>query len=135
MIPTNNLFAAFLKEMLQRFFTKSPKFFKIFQLLSGACTAVTGLPEFLQMFKINLPPALTVLENKAVAYAAMGVFFTALMTSQSKPAATKDDGGILKQTDETKLPFTAATEVKMADKMKDNKAIVVEEKKQEEPKA
>lgn len=131
MVPTNNLFAAFLRELFQRFFTKSPKFFKIFQLISGACTAVTGLPAFLQMFGINLPPELMVLQNKAVAYAAMGVLFTSLMTTQSAPAATKEDGSILKQTDEKKLPFTAANEVKMADKMKDEKPIVVEQKKED----
>lgn len=133
MVPTNNLFVAFLKELFMRFSTKSPKFFKIFQLLSGICTAVTGLPEFLQMMGIHLPPELTVLQNKAVAYAAMGVLFTSLMTTQSKPSATKEDGSILKQTDETKLPFTAANEVKIADKMKDKQPIVVEEKKEDKP--
>lgn len=134
MVPQNNLFVAFLKELFQRFSTKSPKFFRIFQLLSGVCTALTGLPEFLQMMGINLPPELTVLQNKAVAYASMGVLFTSLMTTQSKPMGTKEDGSILKQTDENKLPFTAANEVKIAEKMKDDKPIVIEEKKDDSPK-
>lgn len=133
MIPTNNLFVAFLKELFLRFSTKSPKFFRIFQLISGVCGAVTGLPEVLSGLGISLPENLTVLQNKAVAYAAMGVFFTSLMTSQSKTMGTKEDGTVLKQTDDTKLPFTAANEVKVAAKMPDDKPVLVEQKK-EEPK-
>lgn len=134
MVPTNNLFIAFLKELFLRFSTKSPKFFKIFQLISGVCAAVTGIPEVLTSFGVHLSPELMSLQNKAVAYASMGVLFTSLMTTQSKPAATQEDGTILKKTDENKLPFTAANEVNIAAKMEDSKPVVVEAKKPDEEK-
>lgn len=113
---TNNPLWQFLQELFQRFSTKSPTFFKIFQLISSILVAITGLPSFIQSLGLTLPPALMVLENKAVAFAAMGVLFTSLLTSQSKVVDKTNDGVPIKETNQEKLPFTAGREMKAAEK-------------------
>lgn len=107
---TNNPLFQFLQELFLRFSAKSPTFFKIWQLISSILVAVTGLPDFLQMFGITLPAPWNALESKAVAFAAAGVLFMSLLTTQSKVTSKTEDGALLKKTDETKLPFTASQE-------------------------
>jgi hypothetical protein len=86
-------------------------------LISGAFVLFTGVPEFLSMF-----PGITIhdLWNEkvtiAVAWASRAALFMSILTTQSKPSAITADGTVLKSTDEKKLPFTAATEQKSADK-------------------
>lgn len=108
---------AFLKELFQRFATKSPKFFKVWQWVFGTLTAVTGIPELLNSFNITLPSALSIFENKAVAFASAGAFFMSLLTTQSKPIGVTEVGDIVKKTNEDKLPFTAQSEIKTAEKL------------------
>lgn len=110
----NNVLINFLKENLTRLFTKKPRFFIWWQWLTGAMTAVTGLPGVLQMMNVTLPPSLSVLENKAVAFCAAGFFLASQLTSASPIATVTADGAVLKQTDASALPFTAQVEVKKA---------------------
>jgi hypothetical protein len=114
MQPSNNVLVAFLQELLQRFATKSPKFFRIWQLVLSIVTAVTGLPETLQMLGITLPPSLCFFENKIVAACTAGAFFMSLLTTQSKPVAIMENGELLKKTNEKQLPFTAEMEHRAA---------------------
>lgn len=107
----------FLQENLQRLFTKSPTFFKVWMAISGALVLVTGLPEFINMLHINginIPDLLNAKSNLIVSWASRGVFFMSLLTTQSKPTAVTNDGTVVKVTDTKKLPFTAAKEQKAA---------------------
>lgn len=113
----NNQVLNFLQENLQRIFIKSPLFFRIWQIVSGAAVLITGLPDFLNQFDIVLPEAWQALASKGIAWASSGMFFMTLLTTQSKPVAITETGEVLKKTDESKLPFTAKNEGKVADKI------------------
>ena|ERR1700742_2728714 len=106
----SNPLVAFLAEIFGRISAKSPKFFVIWQYISGAVAAVSGLPALLTSLSINLPPAMTVLENKTVAIAASVGFFMSLMPAQGKTVTTDSSGAPLKTTNAAKLPFTDAAE-------------------------
>lgn len=110
------MFISFLQELFTRLATKSPKFFKIFQIISGALVMVTGLPGFFEQIGVNLPDYLMMFQNKLVAYAAVGSLFASLLTTQSKIVGKTDNGEPIKQTDEKKLPFTAQIEAREAEK-------------------
>ena len=115
-----NPLVSFLAEIFGRISAKSPKFFIVWQWLSGATVAVSGLPAFLEGLNITLPPAMTFLENKTVAIAASAALFMSLMPAQS-PTVSKDASGTpLKQTNEAKLPFTSQSEAKQTDPAPEN---------------
>lgn len=114
---TNFLAVKFLQEMIQRLFTKSPKFFQIWQMISAATAAVTGLPDLLKAISIQLPPTLLTFENKTVGIASTAVLFFTLMTSQSTVVAKDTTGTPLKQTDTGSLPFTSKIEENKTAKM------------------
>ncbi len=109
-----NMLIAFLQEMLQRFFTKSPKFFRIWQLITGLAAAVTGIPEALAYFHIDLPSSLAILSSKFIAAVSTGMFIMSALTTQSKATSVTSDGIVLKETDKGKLPFTSQSEIKGA---------------------
>jgi len=106
----------FLREFIQRLFTKSPKFFKIWTLISGALVLITGIPAFITMLPvgITIPDIFNQGVTTAVRYAGTGVLLMSLLTTQSKPGAITDGGVVIKSTDSNQLPFTAATEMKSA---------------------
>lgn len=106
----------FLSEIFTRLKTKSPKFFQIWQLISGIVVAVSGLPGFLQMLSITLPPQFLVLENKTVAVAASVAFLMSALTTQGTSVVVDGSGTVLKKTNEKNLPFTAQVEQKSAEK-------------------
>lgn len=112
----------FLQELLQRLFTKSPKFFKIWTIISGTLVLITGIPDFITFLNINgftLPNLWNTEVTKAVAWASRAALFMSLLTTQSKPVgvvSTNDGAMVIKATDDKQLPFTAATEQKSADK-------------------
>lgn len=110
-----NMTIAFLQELLQRLFTKSPLFFRIWQWISGLTAIVTGLPATLAWFGITLPPSMLMLQNKAVTYAALGALLMSKLTTQSKAAGVLPGGDLVKKTDTAALPFTAANEQKKAE--------------------
>lgn len=116
MVPQTTLIA-FLQEIFQRFRTKSPKFFQIWQWISGALVMITTLPSLLseiESFGIVLPEVFHGHVAIAVRYAGIGVLLMSMLTTQSKPTAITEDGTILKKTDDAKLPFTAGAEQKNA---------------------
>lgn len=118
----NNIVILFLKENLQRLFTKSPLFFKIWTLITGVLVLITGLPDFLTWITaggITIPDLWNTYITNAVAWASRAGLFMSVLTTQSKPI-TLDTGQIIKQTDEKALPFTAKAEQKQAD------AIIIE---------
>lgn len=112
MIPQNNMLLAFLQELLQRFFTKSPKFFRIWQLITAIAAAITGLPELLAYFGVALPETLATFQNKFLAALSTGMFIMSALTTQSKATGVISHGQPVKTTDAKALPFTAAQEVK-----------------------
>ena len=105
-----NMLIAFLQELLQRFFTKSPKFFRIWQWISASAAAITGLPEALAYFNITLPPSLSVFQNKFITAVTLGMWVMSRLTTQSKIVGSDENGVKLKQTNADALPFTAAAE-------------------------
>lgn len=115
-MTTDNLFFKFLLEIFTRFRKKSPKFFQIWQWVLGVVTALTGLPAFLEQWGIKLPPAAVIFENKALGLLTTGMLFMSLLTSQSGITSISESGPVNKQTDPKLLPFTAAVELKTAEK-------------------
>ncbi len=93
---------AFLQELLQRISAKSPKFFKVIQVVTLALGLITGIPEFLQQINVALPPEIDVLASKVIAGAAWGAWFISLLTVQRTASVTT--------TTEKTLPFTAKKE-------------------------
>jgi len=110
----NNPLLLFLQEIFKRLNSKSPRFFKIWQWIAAATSAVTGLPGFLAMFSIRLPVPLDALANKTVAIAAAASWFIARMPVQSPAITVTQDGALLKKSDERAIPFTAQSEKKDA---------------------
>lgn len=108
----DNVFISFIKELIQRFATKSPKFFRVLQIIAGAVTAVTGIPALLSAYKIPLPEAVTFLQNKYAGSIALGMFIASMLTTQSKIVGVDPAGQPLKKTNEDLLPFTAKQEQK-----------------------
>lgn len=109
-----NQLLAFIVELFSRLRTKKPRFFIWLQWITGAASAVTGLPTLLTSWGVQLSPALSVLENKFVAACTLGALIASQLTSSSPVETVTADGAVLKQTDASKLPFTAETEVKKA---------------------
>lgn len=106
----------FLKEIVLRFSTKSPKFFKIWQIVSGVFVVITGVPEVLNLLDIHLPDLFNDKLELIVKWASRGIFLMAAMTTQSTIVAVGPGGMPLKATNEEKLPFTASQEVKAMEK-------------------
>ncbi len=116
-MPQNNLLLLFFRELFLRFRKKSPKFFQYFQWTFGILTALTGLPAFLtDILHVTLSPALLTFENRFIGALSTGVLFMSLLTSQSTINSISPQGVANKQTDPKLLPFTAAVELKDAEK-------------------
>lgn len=122
----NPLFA-WLAENFTRLFAKSPTFYKIWNWVSGALIALSGLPMALTQLGITLPAPYDFFASKAVFWASIGVLFMSLTSVQSKTVGVDENGVPLKQTDTTKLPFTTKVENKALDKAPDLK-ILTEDK-------
>jgi len=112
----NNLFLSWLQENIKRFFTSSPLFFKWWQRVAYALILITAVPEFLQMFDVNLPEPFNTYISKAVLFASIGILWMSRLASQSVPVAVTNSGEVLKKTDTKNLPFTAKVEEKVAEK-------------------
>lgn len=112
----NNLFLSWLQENFKRLSSKSPLFFVWWQRISFALVLITAIPEFLQMFDVELPAPFNTYLSKAVMFCSIGILWMARLSSQSQPVAVVPGGEILTKTDESKLPFTAQAEQKEAEK-------------------
>lgn len=100
--------------MFSRLRAKSPKFFVIWQWISGIVAAVTGLPGFLREFGITLPAALSVGENKIVAIASVAALIMARFPTESMIVNKDASGAPLVKNDPKVLPFTTADQTKKA---------------------
>lgn len=115
----NSAIVLFLKENLQRLFTKSPLFFKVWTFISLVLVLITGVPELVNAISgvITIPELWNIHITTAVAWASRAALFMSMLTTQSVIAASTSGGIPLKQTDAAALPFTAAAEVKTLDKV------------------
>lgn len=112
---TNNGLILFLQENLQRLFTKSPLFFKIWTYISLLLVLVTGIPELVNAISgvIVIPDLWNEHITLIVSWASRGILFMTLLTTQSKTVAQTVNGVALKETDAKSLPFTAKNETKI----------------------
>lgn len=110
----SNPFVLWLRENLQRLFKKSPTFFKWWQWITGFITALTGLPALITALGVTLPPAATVLENKAVALITMGMFFMSLFPTQPTINSISPQGVPNMQVNPKVMPFTLKADLKQA---------------------
>lgn len=117
----NNLFVKWFVEMIQRLFKKSPTFFKVWQTITGFAAAITGLPELLTAAGIHLPPAAMAVENKVIAYISIGLFFSALLPTQSNINSISPQGVPNLQVNPKAMPFTLTMDLKKA--VKDGKPV------------
>lgn len=108
----NPTFWNFLRETLERAFQKSPKFFKWWQIISGAFAMLTGIPWLLTQFNINLPEPLNTMANKAIAFFSAGALFMAQFPVKATTVAQTDQGKAVTVLDTQKLPFTEKSEAK-----------------------
>lgn len=115
MNQNQNPFIAWFVELANRFATKSPKFFKVLQFVSGAVTAIAGIPALFAIYNIPLPEAFTFFQNKYAGAIALGMFIISLLPTQSKIVGMDEAGSPLKSTNEKALPFTAQQEEKKMD--------------------
>ena len=100
----------YLREVLLRFSTESPLFFKIWQYITGFFVIITALPELIDFFKDLYPNMVNTHWYIALSWSARMGLFMSMLTTQSQPEAITIDGKILKSTDGNKLPFTAKHE-------------------------
>lgn len=110
---------SFFKELIQRISTRSPVFFKILQFFAAGLTFAGYIPSMLQRWlNIEVPGhIITLCED--VAHYATGFFAASSLTAASPAVALKENGEILKQTDEKRLPFTKQCEEKAKEKLTD----------------
>lgn len=103
----------FFKELLNRLFSKSPKFFKVLQVFSACLTFAGYVPSMLQRWiGVPVPGHIIHLFEDIANYA--GVFFLGVMLPVAqKPVAQTAEGEAIKVTDEKKMPFTAKAETKV----------------------
>src|ERR1700749_3516368 len=109
-----NPLIAFLQEILTRLISKSPKFFRVWQYITGAVTAVTGLPGALSLLHITLPHPFDTFANNTVAICGALAYFFAKLPVENTALKLTADGAVIKKTDADKMPFTAQSESKAA---------------------
>ena len=116
-MKTQNGLVLFLQENLQRLFTKSPLFFKIWTYISLALVLITGVPDLINAIgdSVVIPDLWNLKITAAVAWSSRAALFMSLLTTQSTTVALTEDGTGLKATDATALPFTAKNEAKVVD--------------------
>ena len=74
----------FLVELLQRFATKNPSFFKVIQTISAAVAIVAFIPDLAAYLEIGLPEWVTVLNDKAVKIGALTAVIMAQLPNEAK---------------------------------------------------
>lgn len=111
---TTNPLIAFIQEMFLRMTAKSPKFFKIWKIITGIPVLIIALPEALRILNIDLPQVFSQHVQTIVSWAATGMFLMSFLPTQSPVVALDQNGTPVKQTNPEKLPFTAMQETKAA---------------------
>lgn len=121
----NPQIAAFFREGLNRLFAKSPVFFVIYKYFMAGLTMAGYIPTVLcDYLNVDVPPHFVKLCTD-ISKVALGCFMTGFLPAVSPAVALKENGELLKQTDEKKMPFTKMCEQRQKDKLGD-KPIVPE---------
>lgn len=82
----DNATIKFLHEMILRFGAKSPKFFETIKTILLITTVITGLPQVLIMFGIDLPEAIDFFANKLIAIASLvSLILSSLPVEETAP--------------------------------------------------
>ena len=131
MTPNQNMILKWLGENIQRLFTSSPLFFKIWQIISLVLIAISWVPDLLNLIPgIAIPDLWNVQITLVVKYASFVALFMSSLVTQSpaigvtsKAIAGVPSGTVIKTTD-TKLPFTVQAEQNTA-KIADTKSVEV----------
>ena len=114
---TNANIITWLQESLQRLFTKSPAFFRIWMIVFGALGLVAYLPSVINLFPdTHIADLLNANMTAILKGASAAGLLMSQLTTQSRPGAVTDGGVVIKSTDSTRLPFTAAKEMINAEK-------------------
>lgn len=116
MNTSTNPFIAFIQETFLRLFAKSPTFYKVWQIITGLPVLIVALPEALRLMNIELPQVFNQHVQTIVGWASTTAFVMALLSAQGKTVAVDQNGTAVKQTDASKLPFTALKEAKAVEK-------------------
>lgn len=118
---TNNALA-WLQENLQRLFTRSPKFFQVWNIVNGAIALLAGVPTILVSAGVVLPPArwAELIMKIAAAAGAWGYFMGKL--SVQRPTITKE-GEVLEPAKDAPLAFTDKVEAKKVEAQKDDPSV------------
>ena len=111
-MKTTNPLINFLVETFQRFFLKSPKFFRVWKIITGIPVLLIALPNALTILNINLPQIFNDHVTDIVGWATTAMFMMSFLPSESKAVAVDQFGTPVKQTNVDKLPFTAVEECK-----------------------
>lgn len=113
---TNPTIRDFLIEIWNRLRTKSPKIFRVLQLLGASLTLAGYIPSMLQQwFNVEVSGNFISLCEDVSKYAA-GFFAAALLPAKSPPVAQTEEGKAIIVHDEKKMPFTSKVEEKEIDK-------------------
>lgn len=102
----------FFKEALFRLGTKSPKFFFVLQIFGASLTLAGYIPSMLlRWFNVDVPDHLITMCEDISKYAA-GFFLASTFPAISKTVGQTDEGHAIVLTDEKKMPFTSASQMK-----------------------
>ncbi len=71
----------FLIELIKRFLSKTPKFFKVVKAISVIVALITGIPALLEQANIVLPDSLNAIASKVVSIAALISAFISQLTT------------------------------------------------------
>lgn len=119
----NPQIAAYFREALARLFAKSPMFFTIYKHFMASLTLAGYAPTVLcDYFNVDLQPHFVKLCTD-ISKVALGCFMTGFLPAASPAVALKENGELLKQTDEKKMPFTKMCEQRQADKLTDKPVV------------
>lgn len=107
-----NMFLDWVREAWNRLSQKSPKFFKVWQILWGGLLFLSGIPYTLAQFNITLPPPIDFLSSKFVAAMSFGAWLMSQFAIKTTPVAQTTEGSAVTILDKDKLPYTSKTESK-----------------------
>jgi hypothetical protein len=115
MPPISPALIQWLQETINRLMQKSPAFFRKWQAVAAVLALAGYVPSVLSLFHIHTS-AEFVSTMKSVGNFFLGMFLAAKLPIQGQQASMDQDGTIVKKIDEKVLPYTAAKEIKEAEK-------------------
>ncbi len=105
---TNNIIVKFIIELIVRWRSKSPKFFRILQYIAMGVALFSGVPELLEMLNVTLPDWATVLQSKIAGIVSVVAFLLAALPVESNPPVI-EPAVDAEPKEVASLPFTEAT--------------------------